>query len=45
MPLIISLRTQIAEKLKQLGYNYITLDIEGFRSGSMDIDIENFNNS
>ena len=25
--------------LKKLGYSYITLDLEGFRSGSMDIDI------
>ncbi len=26
--------------LKKLGYSYITLDLEGFRSGSMDIDIQ-----
>lgn len=29
----------ILEKLKSLGYIYITLDIEGFRSGSMDVGI------
>ncbi len=29
----------ITEKLKSLGYIYITLDLEGFRSGSMDIGI------
>ncbi|MCW4006219.1 MAG: ATP-dependent sacrificial sulfur transferase LarE [Candidatus Bathyarchaeota archaeon] len=26
---------EIAEKLKQLGFSYVTLDLEGFRSGSM----------
>lgn len=25
----------VVDKLKQLGYNYITVDLEGFRSGSM----------
>lgn len=28
-------RELIIEKLKELGYNHITLDLEGFRSGSM----------
>lgn len=28
---------EITQKLKELGFVYITLDIEGFRSGSMDI--------
>lgn len=32
-------RTQITEKLKALGYGYVTLDLEGFRSGSMDQDL------
>lgn len=32
-------RIKITEKLKTLGYSYITIDLEGFRSGSMDIDI------
>ena len=27
---------QIIHHLKSLGYGYITLDLEGFRSGSMD---------
>lgn len=31
----------ILDKLKQLGFLYITLDLEGFRSGSMDIGIRN----
>ena len=29
-------RKAIAGELKALGYGYITLDMEGFRSGSMD---------
>lgn len=29
-------RTNIVEKLRSLGFIYITLDMEGFRSGSMD---------
>lgn len=32
-------RKSIMEFLKTLNYSYITLDIEGFRSGSMDINI------
>lgn len=31
---------QIVTKLKELGFLYITLDLEGFRSGSMDIKIK-----
>ncbi len=34
-------RTEVVQMLKNLGYRYITLDLEGFRSGSMDIGIEN----
>jgi uncharacterized protein len=30
---------QITNKLKTLGFEYITLDLEGFRSGSMDIKV------
>lgn len=30
-------RERIIEKMKDLGFLYITLDLEGFRSGSMDI--------
>lgn len=32
-------RERICEKLKSLGFTYITLDLEGFRSGSMDVHI------
>ncbi len=28
-------RSQIVEKLKSLGFNYVTLDLQGFRSGSL----------
>lgn len=39
MPAIIEEKDIITEYLKKLGYTYITLDLEGFRSGSMDVDI------
>jgi len=35
MGMILIKKDQIVEKLKSLGYAYITLDLEGFRSGSM----------
>ena len=31
---------EITEALKSLGFIYITLDLEGFRSGSMDIELD-----
>lgn len=30
-----SLRRRIVEKLNEIGYTYITLDLQGYRSGSM----------
>ena len=33
----ISQRREISAKMKHLGFPYVTLDLEGFRSGSMDI--------
>ncbi|MFT4105126.1 MAG: ATP-dependent sacrificial sulfur transferase LarE [Lacrimispora sp.] len=33
-------RDRIISFLKELGFSYITMDLEGFRSGSMDIGIE-----
>ncbi len=33
-------RDEITAKLKELGFIYITMDLEGFRSGSMDIGLE-----
>jgi uncharacterized protein len=34
-PRIIDLSGKIVEKLKTLGYSYVSLDLQGFRSGSM----------
>lgn len=39
MELLIQNRKAVIEHLKELGFVYITLDLEGFRSGSMDIGI------
>ena len=36
---MINLREEVAEKLKSLGFNYVTLDLQGFRSGSMNVGI------
>ncbi|MHA1253288.1 MAG: hypothetical protein ACTSRP_25130 [Candidatus Helarchaeota archaeon] len=30
----------IIKKLKDLGYTYITLDLEGYRTGSMDVNLK-----
>ena len=35
IPKATELRETIVEKLKSLGYAYVTLDLQGFRSGSM----------
>ena len=32
--------SEIVSYLKELGFSYITMDLEGFRSGSMDVGIE-----
>lgn len=40
LPILVQRRAEVTEHLKQLGYRYITLDLEGFRSGSMDVDIQ-----
>lgn len=39
-PELMEHREEILSHLKDLGYHYITLDLEGFRSGSMDEGIE-----
>lgn len=36
----VSLGPELTERLKKLGFVYITLDLEGFRSGSMDVKIK-----
>lgn len=35
IPFVIRRRFQIVKKLKKLGYNYVTLDLEGYRTGSL----------
>jgi len=37
IPLLIRCRDSVVEKLKKLGYNYITVDLQGYRSGSMNL--------
>lgn len=39
-PVLLQYRSHIINYIKHLGYPYITLDLEGFRSGSMDVGIE-----
>lgn len=36
-------RKRITEYLRQLGFDYVTLDLEGFRSGSMDLHVKSDN--
>lgn len=40
MEQMLGVKEQAAARLKELGFCYITLDLEGFRSGSMDIGIK-----
>jgi uncharacterized protein len=35
LPIVIAQREAIVARLKELGYVYVTLDLQGFRSGSM----------
>ena len=37
---VLSMREAVISRMKELGYRYVTLDLEGFRSGSMDIGLE-----
>ena len=36
MERMVSLQTEVAQTLKRIGFSYVTLDLEGYRSGSMD---------
>ena len=36
-PALLLQKEEIVRYLKETGYTYITLDLEGFRSGSMDV--------
>lgn len=38
-PVLTENREKVVSYIKSLGYHYITLDLEGFRSGSMDVGI------
>ena len=40
METLLANKEAVTERLKNLGYWYITLDLEGFRSGSMDIGLK-----
>jgi len=40
MESLLQIRKKAVEKFKALGFSYITLDMEGYRSGSMDIHIK-----
>src|SRR6185369_13316835 len=35
LPIVVEQREQIVARLKELGYVHVTLDLQGFRSGSM----------
>ena len=35
IPRLISRHRQVVDKLKKMGYNYVTVDLEGYRTGSM----------
>lgn len=37
IPRLITKRNQVIDKLKKLGYNYVTVDLEGYRTGSMNL--------
>ncbi|MDO4345365.1 MAG: ATP-dependent sacrificial sulfur transferase LarE [Eubacteriales bacterium] len=39
-PLVCGKREEIAGYLRKLGFDYVTLDLEGFRSGSMDLHVK-----
>jgi uncharacterized protein len=41
IPLVIDKRDSIIRKLRRLGYDYITVDLEGYRRGSMNQAIKN----
>ncbi|MDI6793233.1 MAG: ATP-dependent sacrificial sulfur transferase LarE [bacterium] len=41
MPLCLEKQDEVVDRLKKLGYTYITLDLEGYRTGSMNEVVEN----
>lgn len=40
LPRLLEMRRSVVQELKEKGFTYITLDLEGFRSGSMDIHLK-----
>ena len=34
------IREEISDKLKKLGFDYVSLDLQGYRTGSMNIGVE-----
>lgn len=38
-PRLFQIREEVIHRLKDLGFTYVTLDLEGFRSGSMDVGV------
>ena len=40
MEALLTHRKEVITEIKKLGYDYVTVDLEGFRSGSQDIHIE-----
>lgn len=42
---VIEEREELVKHIKELGFDYVTLDLEGFRSGSMDIHVAAHRNS
>jgi uncharacterized protein len=41
LPLMLNKKEKIVSKFKDIGYTYITLDLEGYRSGSMNEVLDN----
>lgn len=39
---LLQIREEVVQRLKDMGFAYVTLDLEGFRSGSMDIHIKKY---
>jgi len=40
IPRLIKMRSLIVDRLKKLSYNYVTLDLEGYRTGSLNLGVK-----
>lgn len=40
IPKLVERSTEVIEQMKQLGYLYVSVDLEGFRSGSQDVEVK-----